>query len=92
MKSSSIRISATEASRNLSDLLNRVRYRGERFTIVRGGEEVAEILPPAKGGVVVTLGELRGALASVPAPDDAFVADLERIRDEQPPAEPSWPS
>jgi prevent-host-death family protein len=91
MKSATVRVSATEAARNLSDLLNRVRYRGERFTVVRGGEEVAEIVP-AKRAAGVSLRELRSALASVPAPDDAFAADLERIRAEQPPAEPSWRS
>ena len=91
MKSGSARVTATEAARNLSDLLNRVRYRGERFTVVRGGEEVAEIVP-ARRSAGVTLRELRDALASLPAPDDDFAADLERIRTEQPPAEPSWRS
>jgi prevent-host-death family protein len=85
------KITATEAARKLSDLLNRVRYRGERFTIVRGGEEVCEMVPPAaRGGV--TLHELRRALGSLPAPDEEFRSDLERIRAEQPPAEPSWQS
>jgi prevent-host-death family protein len=91
MKSATVKVSATEAARNLSDLLNRVRYRGERFTVVRGGEEVAEIVP-AKRGSGVTLRDLRRALAALPAPDDDFAADLERIRAEQPPAEPSWRS
>jgi prevent-host-death family protein len=86
-----VRVSATEAARNLSDLLNRVRYRGERFTVVRAGEEVAEI-GPAAGSRSVTLAELRATLASLPPPDVDFAADLERIRAEQPPAEPSWPS
>ena len=85
------RVSATEAARNLSDLLNRVRYRSERFTIVRGGEEVAEIGPASKSGAA-TLGDLRRALASLPPPDDDFRSDLERIRAEQPPAEPPWRS
>src|SRR3989304_8928522 len=82
------KLTATEAARNLSDLRNRVRYRGERFTVVRGGEEVAAIVPTAGSGRV-TLGELRRGLASLPSPDDDFVIDLERIRVEQPPAEPS---
>jgi prevent-host-death family protein len=86
-----MRVTATEAARNLSDLLNRVRYRGERFTVIRGGEEVAEIVP-AKRSVGVALRELRRALASLPAPDEDFATDLERIRAEQPPTEPSWRS
>jgi antitoxin (DNA-binding transcriptional repressor) of toxin-antitoxin stability system len=86
-----VRVSATEVARNLSDLLNRVRYRGERFTVVRGGEDVAEIGPPAGGGVV-TLGELRRVLAALASPDDDFSTDLETIRAAQPPAEPTWRS
>jgi prevent-host-death family protein len=91
MKSATVRVSATEAARNLSDLLNRVRYRGERFTVVRGGEEVADIVP-TKRSARVSFRDLRRALASMPAPDADFAADLERIRAEQPPAEPSWRS
>jgi prevent-host-death family protein len=86
-----VRITATEAARNLSDLLNRVRYRGERFTVVRGGEEVAEIVPAARTGAV-TLFDLRRILAALPPPDDDFAADLDRVRAEQPPAEPTWRS
>jgi prevent-host-death family protein len=85
------RVTATEAARNLSDLLNRVRYRGERFTVVRGGEEVAEIVPAVRTGAV-TLSDLRRILAALPPPDDGFAADLDRIRAEQPPAEPAWRS
>jgi prevent-host-death family protein len=86
-----IKVTATEAARSLSNLLNRVHYRGERFTVVRAGEEVAEIVP-AMGGRTITFGELRDALAALPSPDADFAADLERIRAEQPPAEPSWRS
>jgi prevent-host-death family protein len=85
------RVSATEAARKLSDLLNRVRYRGERFTIVRAGEDVGQLTPVAPRSKI-TLGALREALASAPGPDDDFRSDLERIRAEQPPAESSWPS
>jgi len=87
----SLKVTATEAARNLSDLLNRVRYRGERFVVVRAGEDVAELIPAA-GGRCLTLAELRATLASLPPPDADFAADLERIRAEQPPAEPSWRS
>jgi prevent-host-death family protein len=86
----STRVSATEAARKLSDLLSRVRYRGETFTIVRAGEEVCQMVPTAPRGM--TLRGLRDALASIPEPDDEFQDDLVRIRSEQPPAEPSWPS
>jgi antitoxin (DNA-binding transcriptional repressor) of toxin-antitoxin stability system len=85
------KVTATEAARRLSDLLNRARYRGERFTILRGGEEICEIVPTARRGSV-TFGELRRALAELPEPDEDFRSDLECIRSEQPPAESSWPS
>ena len=87
----STKVSATEAARKLSDLLNRVRYRGETFTIMRGGEDVCQMTPVApRAGV--TLGALREALVSIPSPDEDFRSDLESIRAEQPPAESSWPS
>jgi len=42
------RITATEASRQFSDILNRVRYRGESFVVERSGEVVARIAPIGK--------------------------------------------
>ena len=44
-------ISATEASRTFSDVLDAVEHRGERFTIVRRGRVVARLEPvvAAKG-------------------------------------------
>ena len=50
------RISATEASRNFSDILNRAQYRGESFEVMRAGEVVARIEPP--GMAKMTLGEI----------------------------------
>jgi len=77
-------ITATEAARRLSDLLNRVRYRGERFQILRGGEVVAQLVPAVQRsldvqGLSTLLGRLRSA-------DERFASDLERIQVEQPPA------
>ena len=40
-------ISATEASRSFSDVLDAVEHRGERFTIVRRGRAVARLEPVA---------------------------------------------
>lgn len=39
------RISATEAARNFSELLAMVRFRGARYTIVRGGKPMATVGP-----------------------------------------------
>jgi len=47
------RVSATEAVRNFSEILNRVRYRGETFVIERGGQPICELRPatPLAAGV-----------------------------------------
>lgn len=79
------RISATELARRLSDVLNRVRYRGERFVVERGGEPVAAI-EPASSLAGITLKEFADLLRDAPRPDDAFADDLERIYSAQPPA------
>lgn len=39
------KISATEASRSFSDLLNRVKYAGEEFVVERGGIPFCRIVP-----------------------------------------------
>ena len=39
-------VTATDFARNLSDFLNRVRYRDESFVIERNREPVAIITPP----------------------------------------------
>ncbi len=76
------RISATELANSLSDVLNRVKYREERFVIERNGEPVAEI-GPVHLPETVTIEELVARLADVPFPDADFVADLARVRAEQ---------
>lgn len=63
-------LSATQAARTFSDLLNRVRYRGEAFVIERGGEPVCEISPvklPRFTGA-----DLAALLRSLPKPDAGF--------------------
>ena len=63
-------LSATQAERTFSDLLNRVRYRSEAFVIERGGEPVCEISPvklPRFTGA-----DLAALLRSLPKPDAGF--------------------
>jgi prevent-host-death family protein len=60
-------MTATEASRHFSDLLDAVE-RGETVTIVRGNHAVAEVRPARRR----TGADLRTALADVPPPDDEF--------------------
>jgi prevent-host-death family protein len=64
-------MTATEASRHFSDLLDAVE-RGETVTIVRGSHPIAEIGPARRR----TGADLRAALADVPPPDDAFSRDI----------------
>ena len=75
-------ITATEAARKFSDLLNRVRYRGETFRIVRSGEEVAQ-LTAAPSHSETSLRALVSKLQAVRTDDPDFADDLERIQAEQ---------
>lgn len=88
------RITATQLARSLSDILNRVRYRGERFEIQRNGETVATLapieLPDAKRGA--TLREILDAIERGPRMDPDFLDELERINANQPPPQVhEWP-
>ena len=75
------RISVTHLARNLADIVNRVAYRGERFTLVRGNREVAELTPPTRGR---PLSELAAVLEALPrlGPEEAerFATDLDEAR------------
>lgn len=65
-------MTATEASRNFSDLLDAIEH-GETVTITRGNHPVAEISPPRRR----TGADLRAALDGIAPPDDRFVADID---------------
>ena len=85
-------ITATDLARSLSDILNRVRYKGETFVIQRKGEPIATLAPsgPKPG---VTLGELAEALGKLTMPGDGFADDLEAIQASQTKADPPhWPN
>jgi prevent-host-death family protein len=73
------RITATELARNLSDVLNRIRYKGERFVVVRNGEELAR-LEPRPEYRRMTFREFVEVVRSAPKPDDEFLEDLRQIR------------
>ena len=83
------RLSATEAARSFSELLNRVAA-GEEIEIVRSGAAVAVIGPPR--GRLVSAERFRAVLASAPPIDDSFAADLRKIRATTGQAENPWPS
>jgi prevent-host-death family protein len=64
-------MTATEASRHFSDLLDAVEH-GETVTIMRGNHPVAEIGPARRR----TGADLRAALTGIAPPDDDFVGDI----------------
>jgi antitoxin (DNA-binding transcriptional repressor) of toxin-antitoxin stability system len=75
-------ISATEAARAFSELLDRVCYRGETFVIERGGEPVCEMshVKPLRftGTDFLTL------LHSLPKPDPGFWDAVEDATKQEP--------
>jgi hypothetical protein len=84
-------ISATKLARSISDVLNRIYYRGERFLVQRGGKTVAALGPPASGPI--PLSEVLAGLEGLEPPDNGFADDLEAIQAGQSDAEvPPWPS
>lgn len=86
------RITATELSKTLSDILSRVRYRGEKFLIERNGEPVAT-LSPARPPLGVSLGEFVARLGDLSMPGEGFADDLEAVQSAQPKEEPpAWRS
>ena len=44
-------LSATEASRNFSDLINKTVYMKQTTTLLRGGQPVAKVIPVTKESV-----------------------------------------
>ena len=65
-------ITATEASRRFSDLLNAIEA-GESVTITRGNRPIAEIRPARRRrGKDLSL-----ALEGITAPDDSFESEIE---------------
>jgi prevent-host-death family protein len=87
------KITATELARSLSDILNRVRYRGERFLIERNGEPVATLTPAAPMSGGITMRELVALLKDLGSPDEDFADDLEAIHSSQTKVgDPPWPN
>jgi antitoxin (DNA-binding transcriptional repressor) of toxin-antitoxin stability system len=83
---SRFKISATEAARNFSDLVNRVFYKGETFIVERGGEPLCEISPASP--VRFTGAEFVELLSKLPRPDDEYFDVIEKLNKNQPPLGP----
>lgn len=69
------KISATEASRSFSDLLNRVKYAGEQFLVEKGGVPFCRIVP-VEGIPPLTIADLARLIAARGV-DPGFAADIE---------------
>jgi antitoxin (DNA-binding transcriptional repressor) of toxin-antitoxin stability system len=52
------KISATEAGRSFSDVVARVRYRGEEFIVEKAGEAVCRISPVGPSAAKSTIGDV----------------------------------
>ncbi len=69
-------ISATEAARNLSQVLDALEHRGERFTIVRRGRAIARLEPLHAGR-----GDHAKDLLGAHQPDAGWADELAETRD-----------
>jgi antitoxin (DNA-binding transcriptional repressor) of toxin-antitoxin stability system len=88
-------VSATEAVRKFSEILNSIKYRGDHYTIIRGGKPVASISPietEIRGRSLSDLKELLKKLPSLGDEAERFEKDLKEIRRHQPsmPVKDRW--
>ena len=82
-------MTATQAARAFSDVLNRVAA-GEEVEVTRNGAPVAVIAPPGRRRISAE--RFRALIASAPSPDEDFASDVRALRDRVgTPGEP-WPS
>ncbi len=79
-------LSATEAARHFSQVLDSVEHRHESFRIVRGGRPIARLMPvgQANGKQVVDF-------LNAHPPDPDWTTDLEPLRALLNGERPSWP-
>ena len=86
-------VTVTQFARNFAEYVNRVAYRRESFTLLRGKKPLAELRPLPTGA---RLSELPGLLASLPrltaAEAGEFAADLDASRAELGEARDAWQS
>ena len=85
------RISATDLTRKLGDVLARVRYRRDSFLVERNGAAVARVIPVPEDSAT-SLQEAIAAWRSTGEPDASFAADLERVGAADRPSPNPWAS
>ena len=86
-------VTVTQVARNFAEYVNRVAYRRESFTLLRGKKPLAELRPLPAGG---RLSELPGLLASLPrltaAEAGDFAEDLAAAQGELGEVRDAWQS
>jgi prevent-host-death family protein len=83
------RMTATEAARSFSDVLNRVAA-GEEIEVTRSGASVAVITPPRAR--TLSAERFRALLSSAPEPDADFAEDVRSLRRTLPAPRDPWAS
>jgi prevent-host-death family protein len=83
------RLTATEAARSFSEVLNRVTA-GEEVEVTRSGAPVAVIGPATTRLISAT--RFRELIAAAPRPDEAFADDVRAVRTGVGPPDEPWPS
>jgi antitoxin (DNA-binding transcriptional repressor) of toxin-antitoxin stability system len=81
------RISATQAVRDFSEVLNTIKFKGVHYIIERGGKPIASMKSIDEKTDPMTLGQLKALLKKLPRLEeelDAFASDLEEISRNQP--------
>jgi antitoxin (DNA-binding transcriptional repressor) of toxin-antitoxin stability system len=86
-------VTVTQVARHFAEYVNRVAYRRESFTLLRGKKPLAELRPLPAGA---RLSELPGLLAALPrltaAEAGEFADDLAAARGELGEAHDAWQS
>jgi len=84
-------LSATEAARNFSRLLNRVRYERRAFVIERGGDAVCEIRPVYRHAAFTGADLVRLLATLSDAPEAYLEAVATGIAQQRPTEDTRWP-
>jgi prevent-host-death family protein len=82
-------MTATEAARSFSEVLNRVAA-GEEIEVTRNGAPVAVIAPPHAR--TLSAERFRRLLAAAPSPDPEFADDIRALRRSLPAPGDPWAS
>ena len=88
-------VTATQASRQFSELLNTIKYTGEHYTIMRGGKPIASLGPAQVSVGDKRLGDLKTLLTKLPKLGEegkTFWSDLRVAAKKQPglPKSDAW--